>query len=69
MDNYVAVVEEDPFCLGSTFAAERLDVEVISKTLFNRLSQRLDMGTRCPGCDHENVRENKLLFNIEKCDV
>jgi hypothetical protein len=35
MNNDVAVVEEDPFCLGSTFAAEWLNVEVIPKTLFN----------------------------------
>lgn len=65
----VAKVEQDPFPLRSTLAAQWLQVEVFTEPVLDRFGQCLHMRTRCPRCDDKDVRENKLLFDIEERDV
>jgi hypothetical protein len=69
MDNDVAEVEQDPLCFVSAFAPEWSHFEVVAKTFFNCLGESLDMRARSPCGDYENVRENKLPFDIQKRDV
>lgn len=69
MDDDVTEVEEYPFSLVSALASDSFQFEVFTESFLNRIGQSLDMRTRGTGGDYENVRENKLLFDIKNRDV
>lgn len=69
VDDDITEIEQHPFGFVLAFAPQGLEIEVLFETLFNMFGQRLNVGPRSAGRNHKDVRENKLLFDIENRDV